>query len=126
MWLMTLFGGCALLLSAIGVYGLMAYAVQQRTAEIGIRMALGADKNSVRGMVLRQGMVLAISGIVVGVVSSLSFARVLAGFLFGVAPRDPTIFTTVTLLLAGVAFIAVWLPAQRATRLDPVMALRQE
>jgi ABC-type antimicrobial peptide transport system permease subunit len=71
-------------------------------------------------------MVLAISGIAVGVVSSLWFARVLSDFLFGVAPRDPTIFTTVTLLLAGVAFIAVWLPAQRATRLDPVTALRQE
>jgi putative ABC transport system permease protein len=126
MWLMTLFGGCALLLSAIGVYGLMAYAVQQRTAEIGIRMALGADQNSVRNMVLRQGMALAISGIALGVVSSLSFARVLSGFLFGVAPRDPTILTTVTLLLASVAFIAVWLPAQRATRLDPVTALRQE
>ena len=125
MWLMTLFGGSALLLSAIGVYGLMAYSVPQRTAEIGIRMALGADKNSVRSMVLRQGMVLAISGIIVGVVSSLSFARVLSGFLFGVAPRDPTILTAATLLLA-VAFIAVWFPAQRATRLDPVTALRQE
>ena len=125
-WLMTLFGGCALLLSAIGVYGLMASSVQQRTAEIGIRMALGADENSVRNMILRHGMVLAISGIAVGVVSSLWFTRVLSGFLFGVAPRDPAIFTTVTLLLAGVAFIAVWLPAQRATRLDPVTALRQE
>jgi len=108
------------------VYGLMAYSVQQRTAEIGIRMALGADQNSVRNMVLRQGMVVAISGIAVGVASSLWFASVLSGFLFGVAPRDPTIVTTVTLLLAGVAFIAVWLPAQRATRLDPVTALRQE
>jgi predicted permease len=126
MWLMTLFGGCALLLSAIGVYGLMAYSVQQRTAEIGIRMALGADENSVRNMVLRQGMIPAISGIALGLVSSLWFGRVLSGFLFGVAPRDPTIFTTVTLLLAGVAFIAAWLPAQRATRLNPIMALRQE
>jgi putative ABC transport system permease protein len=126
MWLMTLFGGCALLLSAIGVYGLMAYSVQQRTAEIGIRMALGADAHRVRNMVLRQGMVLAISGIAVGAVSSLSFARLLSGFLFGVAPRDPAIFTTVTLLLAGVALIAVWLPAQGATRLDPIAALRQE
>ena len=126
MWLMTLFSGCALLLSAIGVYGLMAYSVQQRTAEIGIRMALGADENSVRNMVLRQGMVLAISGIAVGLVSSLWFARVLSGFLFGVAPRDPTVFTTVTLLLAAVAFIAVWLPAQRATRLNTIAALRQE
>jgi putative ABC transport system permease protein len=126
MWLMTLFGGCALMLSAIGVYGLMAYSVRQRTAEIGIRMALGADANSVRRMVLRQGMALAISGIIVGLVSSLSFARVMSGFLFGVVPRDPVIFTTVTFLLAGVAFIAVWLPAQRATLLDPVTALRQE
>jgi predicted permease len=125
-WLMALFGGCALLLSAIGVYGLMAYSVQHRTAEIGIRMALGADQSSVRNMVLRQGMVVAVSGIGVGVVSSLWFGSVLAGFLFGVAPRDPRIFTTVTLLLAGVAFIAVWLPAQRATRLDPVTALRQD
>jgi len=125
-WLMTLFGGCALLLSAIGVYGLMAYSVQQRTAEIGVRMALGASENSVRNMVLRQGMILAISGIAVGLASSFWLARVLSGFLFGVAPRDPTIFTTVTLLLAAVAFIAVWLPAQRATRLDPVTALRQE
>jgi predicted permease len=125
-WLMTLFGGCALLLAAIGVYGLMAYSVQQRTAEIGIRMALGADENRVRNMVLRQGMVLAISGIAAGLASSLWFARALSGFLFGVAPRDPTIFAAVTVLLAGVAFIAVWLPAQRATRLDPVTALRQE
>jgi ABC-type antimicrobial peptide transport system permease subunit len=104
----------------------MAYSVQQRTAEIGIRMALGADENSVRNMVLRQGMVLALAGIVVGVGSSLWFARVLSGFLFGVAPRDPTIFATVTFLLAGVAFIAAWLPARRATRVDPVTALRQE
>jgi putative ABC transport system permease protein len=125
-WLMTLFGGCALLLSAIGVYGLMAYSVQQRTAEIGIRKALGAGENSVRNMVLRQGMVVAISGIAVGLALSFWLARVLSGFLFGVGPRDPIIFTTVTLLLAGVAFIAVWLPAQRATRLDPVTALRQE
>jgi ABC-type antimicrobial peptide transport system permease subunit len=89
-------------------------------------MALGADGSRVRNMILRQGMTLAISGIAVGVVSSLWFARVLAGFLFGVAPRDPTIFTTVTVLLAGVALLAVWVPAQRATRLDPVAALRQE
>jgi putative ABC transport system permease protein len=74
----------------------------------------------------RQGMMLAIAGITIGLVSSLLLARVLAGFLFGVAPRDPTVFTMVTFLLAGVAFIAVWLPARRATQLDPVTALRQE
>jgi predicted permease len=126
MWLMTIFGGCALLLSAIGVYGVMAYSVQQRTAEIGIRMALGANQASVRNMVLRQGMSLALTGITVGAISALSVARLLAGFLFGVAPRDPTVFATATLILAVVAFIAVRLPAQRATRLDPVTALRQE
>jgi ABC-type antimicrobial peptide transport system permease subunit len=115
-----------LLLSAIGVYGLMAYSVQQRTAEIGIRMALGADEKRVRNMIVREGMVLAVSGVLVGVVSSLGFARLLSGFLFGVAPRDPAIFTTVTLVVVGVAFVAVWLPAQRATRLDPLTALRRE
>jgi len=126
MWLMTIFGGCALLLAAIGVYGLMGYSVQQRTTEIGIRMALGADGSAVRNMVLRQGMMFAVAGIALGLASSLALAQVLAGFLFGVAPRDPAVFTLVTLILAGVAFIAVWLPARRATRLDPLIALRQE
>ena len=114
------------MLSAIGVYGLMAYSVQQRTAEIGIRMALGADKNNVRGMVLRQGIVLAISGIIVGVISSLSFARVLSGLLFGKQQCDRREDCRIAWSHPGVAFIAVWLPAQRATRLDPVTALRQE
>jgi predicted permease len=126
MWLMTMFGGCALLMAAIGVYGLVGYSVQQRTAEIGIRMALGADEHAVRNMVLRQGMTFAVAGIILGVVSSLALARVLTGFLFGVTPRDPTVFTIVTVLLVGVAFIAVWVPARRATRLDPLTALRHE
>ncbi len=126
MWLMTMFGGCALLLAAIGIYGLMAYSVQQRTGEIGIRMALGADEASVRNMVLRQGMTFAVAGITVGMVLALSLARVLAAFLFGVTPRDPVVFTAVPLVLAGVAFVAVWLPARRAIRLDPVSALRHE
>jgi putative ABC transport system permease protein len=126
MWLMTMFGGCALLMAAVGVYGLVGYSVQQRTAEIGIRMALGADEQVVRNLVLRQGMTFAGAGIILGVVSSLALARLLAGFLFGVTPRDPTVFTIVTALLVGVAFIAVWVPARRATRLDPLTALRQE
>jgi len=126
MWLMTIFGGCALLLAAVGVYGLMRYSVQQRTTEIGIRMALGADGRAVRNMVLRPGMWFASAGIALGVTASLAFAQLLARFLFGVAPRDPAVFTVVTLLLAGVAFIAVWLPARRATRLDPLTTLRQE
>jgi ABC-type antimicrobial peptide transport system permease subunit len=126
MWLMTLFGCCALLLAAIGVYGLIAYSVQQRTAEIGIRIALGASEKRVRNMVLRQGMRLAITGIALGIAASFWLARLLSGLLFGVAPRDPVVFTTVTLLLTGVALVAVWIPARRATRLDPVTALRQE
>jgi ABC-type antimicrobial peptide transport system permease subunit len=126
MWLMTMFGGCALLMAAVGVYGLVGYSVQQRTAEIGIRMALGADEHVVRNLVLRQGMTFAVAGIILGVVSSLALARLLAGFLFGVTPRDPTVFAIVTALLVGVAFIAVWVPARRATRLDPLTALRQE
>jgi putative ABC transport system permease protein len=126
LWVMTSFGVCAVLLSAIGVYGLMAYSVQQRTAEIGIRIALGADEDSVRNMILRQGMILAATGITLGLVVSVTFARVLAGFLFGVAPRDPAVFTIATIVLAVVALTAVWLPARRATRLDPVSALRQE
>lgn len=126
MWLMVVFGSCALLLSAIGVYGLMAYSVQQRTAEIGIRMALGADVRQVRGMVLRQGMTLTLCGVAAGLVASVWFARALSGLLFGVTSRDPLVFAAVTILLTGVAFVAVWLPAQRATRLNPVAALQEE
>jgi predicted permease len=126
MWLMTIFGGCALLLAAIGVYGLVGYSVQQRTAEIGIRIAIGADEHAVRNMVLRQGLAFALAGIILGVVLSLALARVLAGFLFGVAPRDPFVFTIATLVLVAVAFIAVWVPARRAARLDPQTALCRE
>jgi predicted lysophospholipase L1 biosynthesis ABC-type transport system permease subunit len=126
MWLMTIFGGCALLLAAAGVYGVMAYVVQQRTPEIGIRMALGANQNTVRSMVLREGMTFAGAGIIIGVAVSLSFARLLAGFLFGVAPRDPAIFIGAPIVLALVACTAVWVPARRASRVDPMAALRCE
>jgi predicted permease len=126
MWLMTIFGGCALILAAAGVYGVMAYVVQQRTPEIGIRMALGANQSAVRSMVLREGMTFAGAGIIIGVAVSLSFARLLAGFLFGVAPRDPAIFTGAPIVLALVACAAVWVPARRASRVDPMVALRCE
>jgi ABC-type antimicrobial peptide transport system permease subunit len=126
MWLMTAFAACALLVAALGVYGVLAYAVQRRTAEIGIRIALGADRRRIRSMVLLQGMSVALAGVLAGAGASLALARLLAGFLFGVAPRDPAVFVSVPALLTLVAAIAAWIPARRATRIDPIAALRTE
>ncbi len=126
MWLMTVFGGSALLLAAIGIYGLMAYSVEQRTQEIGIRLALGAPAAGVRNMVVFQGMRLAIAGVIVGLAAAFGLAKVIATFLFGVTARDPMVFTAVPLLLTVVAWLAVWLPAVRGSRIDPVIALRTE
>lgn len=126
MWLMTVFGLSALLLAAIGIYGLMAYSVEQRTQEIGIRLALGANATQVKRMVVMQGMRLAIVGIVIGVASAFALARVVQTLLFGVTTRDPFVFATVPLLLFAVALLAVWLPARRASAVDPVVALRYE
>jgi predicted permease len=124
--LMSIFGCTALLLAAIGVYGLMAYSIAQRTQEIGIRMALGAETADVRNMVIVQGMQLAAIGIVIGIASSLGLARLLADFLFGVKPWDPLVFVVAPAILAAVALFAVWLPARRAARIDPLTALRSE
>ena len=126
MLLLTIFAGSALILAAIGVYGLMAYAVQQRTQEMGVRLALGADASRVRNMVIRQGMTLVLIGVIVGVASAFGLARVMTTFLFGVTPRDPVVFIAVPLVLAAVAWLGVWLPARRAARVDPVIALRVE
>ncbi len=126
MMLMTVFGVSALLLAAIGIYGLMSYSVQQRTQEIGIRMALGALASDVRNMVVVQGMRLAIVGVVIGVAAALAMARVIAGFLFGVQARDPGVFVGIPVLLSLVALVAVWLPARRASQVAPVIALRTE
>jgi ABC-type antimicrobial peptide transport system permease subunit len=126
MLLMTVFGGSALLLAAIGVYGLMAYSVQQRTQEIGIRMALGAESSHVRRMVLSQGLQFSLLGVGVGLVAAFGLARLLAAFLFGVTVWDPVVFTVVPLLLTVVSLIAIWIPALRATRVDPSTALRYE
>jgi putative ABC transport system permease protein len=126
MWLMTVFGVSALLLAAVGVYGLMAYSVEQRTHEIGIRLALGAQMDQVKTMVVRQGMVLALAGILVGLGAALGLARFMASFLFGVDVWDPLAFVGVPVLLAAVALVAVWLPARHASRVDPIIALRAE
>jgi predicted permease len=126
MWLMTVFGCSALLLAAIGIYGLMAYSVEQRTQEIGIRMALGAQASQVKTMIVRQGMVLAVAGVVIGLGFSFGLARFIATFLFGVGKWDPLVFAAVPAVLTVVAFVAVWLPARRASRVDPIIALRYE
>ena len=126
MLLLTIFGATALILAAIGIYGLMAYSVQQRTQEMGIRMALGADRAHIRGLVVWQGMRLAIVGVVLGIGAAFALTRLLASFLFGVKAWDPLVFVTVPLILTAVALFAVWFPATRASRLDPQQALRIE
>jgi len=123
---LTIFGGAALLLATIGIYGLMSYAVQQRIQEIGIRIALGAGTDSVRRMVIWQGMRVVLLGVAIGLVTAYAMTRLLTGFLFGVGAHDPAAFIAVPVLLATVAFISVWLPARTACRVDPVMALRAE
>jgi ABC-type antimicrobial peptide transport system permease subunit len=125
MLLMSVFGGVSLLLAAIGIYGLMAYSVEQRTQEIGIRMALGAEQKDVRTMVMRQGMTFALLGVIVGIGGAFALARQIASFLFGVTAWDPLVFGTIPVVLIATAMIAIWWPASRATRVDPAAALRQ-
>jgi putative ABC transport system permease protein len=126
MLLMSVFAGAALLLAIIGVYGLMAYSVQQRTQEIGIRMALGAEASHVRGMILSQGMRFAVLGVILGSAAAFGLSRVMKSFLFGVQATDPTVFASVPILLSVTALGAIWIPALRATRVDPVASLRCE
>ncbi|HKE26384.1 MAG TPA: ABC transporter permease [Bryobacteraceae bacterium] len=124
-----LLGGFALLalaLAAAGIFGMMHYSVVQRTQEIGIRMALGARRASVLAMVLREGLVLAVVGVSAGVAGSLALMRAISSLLFGVTPRDPLTFATVSLVLGIIALIGCYLPAQRAMRVDPMIALRSE
>jgi putative ABC transport system permease protein len=126
MLLLTIFGAVALLLAAIGIYGLIAYSVAQRTQEIGIRMALGADHGTIRQLVVWQGMRLALIGVVAGIAASFGLTRLLSTFLFGVKPWDPAVFVSAPLILTAIALLAVWLPGARASKLDPVQALRME
>jgi predicted permease len=126
MWLMAVFGACALLLAAIGIYGLMAYSVQQRMQEMGIRLALGAPAARVKNMVVLHGMKLAAIGGAAGLAAAWGLGRYLSSFLFGVTTHDPLVFIGVPALLMLVALAAVWIPARRASRIDPVIALRTE
>ena len=125
MLLFSIFAGAALLLAAVGIYGVMAYSVTQRTQEIGIRMALGAQAGDVLRLVVRQGMMLTLIGVAVGMAGALGLAHVIASLLFGVPATDPGTFLGVSLLLIVVALIACYLPARRAARLDPTVALAQ-
>ena len=120
------FGVLAVLLSAVGLYSVMAYVVSQRTREVGIRMALGADRSHVLKMITKQGMWLAGIGVGIGMVLSLALVRVLSSLLIGVSGYDPLIFVLVPLLLGSVAFVASYLPARRATKVNPLIALRYE
>jgi putative ABC transport system permease protein len=126
MLLLSIFGGSALILAAIGIYGLMAYSVEQRTQEMGIRMALGADRSRIRSLVVWHGMRLAIIGVVIGIGAAFGLTRLIASFLFGVKTWDPLVFVTVPVILSLVALLAVWMPATHASRLDPQQALRIE
>jgi len=124
--LLGIFASLALLLAAIGLYGLMAYSVAQRTVEFGIRLALGADSPRLRNMVVRQAMALAAVGIAVGIGAAYGLTRLMATLLFQVKPTDPTVFSAVALVLGVVAFLASYIPARRALRVDPVVALRYQ
>ena len=124
-WLIGVFASLALALAVIGVYGVMAYDVSQRAREIGIRMALGADRHAVLGLVLRGGLKMAVLGVVGGAIIAFGLARLAGGLLFGVSPYDPLTYVGLATVLLGLAVAAAYVPARRATALDPIASLRE-
>jgi ABC-type antimicrobial peptide transport system permease subunit len=124
--LMLIFGGVALLLAAVGVYGLVAYSVEQRRHELGIRLALGAPATRLRNMVVLEGVRLAVAGVVLGLVGAYGVTRLISSLLFGVEAQDPVVFAVISIVLAAVVLVATWVPAGQASRVDPMVALRGE
>jgi ABC-type antimicrobial peptide transport system permease subunit len=126
MVLLGIAAGVALLLGAIGIYGVVSYIVAQRTGEIGLRLALGAEPSGVAALILRQSVSVTMIGIGLGLAAALAGGRLIEALLYNVSPRDPVVIGVVTLLLTGIALVACWLPARRAARLSPLEALRTD
>jgi putative ABC transport system permease protein len=126
MLLMGSFAGLALILTAVGIYGVLNYQVSQRTHEIGIRMALGARKRDVLKLVISEGLLLTAIGVVVGLAGAFGLTRLMSSLLFGVSPADPATFGTISLLLIAVSLLASYIPARHATKVDPMVALKYE
>jgi putative ABC transport system permease protein len=126
LWLLTIFAGVAGILAMVGIYSVMAYMVTHRTHEIGIRMALGAQARDMLSLIIRQGMALAMIGVALGLIGSFALQRVMKGLLFEVSATDPMTFVVISVLVAGAALLACYVPARRATKVDPMIALRCE